>query len=131
MNTIELNKDNFEATVNESGIVLVDFWASWCGPCMAFAPVFERSAAKHQDIKFAKVDTEREQELAGTLRISAIPTLMIFRDGVPIFAQAGALREAALDELIAKVRALDMEEVKREVAAAAKKPQGARASSPA
>lgn len=116
MTTVALTKDTFADTVSGTGIVLVDFWAGWCGPCKRFAPVFERASAQHPDIVFAKVDTEAEQALAGALRISSIPTLMAFRDGVLIFAQPGALPPSALDEVIKAVRVLDMSEVRAQVA---------------
>lgn len=117
MAIIDLNETTFEETVTANDIVLVDWWASWCGPCRMFAPIFEAAAGKHEDIVFAKVDTEAETELAGMAGIRSIPTLMAFREGVLVFSQAGALPAAALDELVEKVRALDMDEVHREVAA--------------
>lgn len=115
--TVELTRDNFEQVVGNDGMVLVDFWAAWCGPCRMFAPVYERAAARNPDAVFGKVDTEAQPELAGSFGISSIPTLMIVRDGVVLYAQPGALPEAALDELIGKARALDMDEVRRELAA--------------
>ncbi|HZM41951.1 MAG TPA: thioredoxin [Acidimicrobiales bacterium] len=114
-----LTEATFEQTVTGNDIVLVDWWASWCGPCRAFAPVFAAAAEKHADITFAKVDTEAEQNLAGMAGIMSIPTLMIFREGVLVFSQPGALPAAALEDLIDQVRALDMDEVHRTVAARA------------
>lgn len=117
MATTDLTIAEFENTVSSDGIVFVDFWAEWCGPCKSFAPVFEAAAEKHDDINFAKVDTEAEQELSGALAIRSIPTLMIFRDGIQLFSQAGAMPAAALEDIITQVRALDMDEVRAEVAA--------------
>ncbi|GGQ59023.1 MULTISPECIES: thioredoxin [Kitasatospora] len=114
MSTVELTKDNFDEVVqgeDGKGFVLIDFWAAWCGPCRQFAPVFERAAEKHTDITFAKVDTEAQQELAAAFEIRSIPTLAIIREGVLVFAQPGALPEAALEDLIGQARKLDMAEV--------------------
>ncbi len=119
MATVELTQATFEETINGTGIVLVDWWASWCGPCRAFAPTFEAAAERNPDIVFAKVDTEAEEELAAAAGISAIPTLMVFRDNVLVFRQSGALPGHVLDELVTKVRDLDMDEVHRAVAAQA------------
>ena len=113
---VDLTPETLSETMKRSGIVLIDFWASWCGPCVAFAPIFSAAAEKHRDIVFAKVDTEKEPALARAFGIRAIPTLGVFRDGVLLALQPGALPRAALDELVARVRALDMNEVKRSVA---------------
>ena len=122
MATTDLQSTEFEKTVTQEGIVLVDFWAEWCGPCKSFGPVFEAASEKNPEITFAKVDTEAEQEIAGALEIRSIPTLMIFRDGVQLFSQPGALPGHALDDLIDQVKAIDMDEVRAEIAAQATEP---------
>ncbi len=116
MATVTMTKDNLEELVSGNDIVLVDFWASWCGPCRMFGPIFEAASERHPDVVFAKVDTEAEAELSGAFGIMSIPTLMVFREQVNIFSQPGALPEAALADLIAQVRGLDMAEVHRSVA---------------
>jgi len=119
--TVEITEKNFESTIEKPGIVLLDWWAGWCAPCRAFAPTFEAAAGKHLDVVFGKVDTEAQQGLAAAFEIRSIPTLMIFKDGVLVFAQPGMLPPQALEELIAKARVLDMDKVRAEIAAAEQK----------
>lgn len=116
MATVEIGKDNFKETVGKGGIVILDWWAAWCGPCRAFAPTFEAASGKHPDIVFGKIDTDAQPELSGAFEIRSIPTLMVFRDGILLFEQPGALPAAALEDLIRQVRALDMDKVREEVA---------------
>ncbi|WP_299280131.1 thioredoxin [uncultured Georgenia sp.] len=116
MTTVNLTAGTFVDTIRQDGIVLVDWWASWCGPCRMFAPVYEKAAETHEDIVFAKVDTEAEQGLSGEAGITSIPTLMAFRDGILVFSQPGALPATALEEVITAVRSLDMDEVRDQLA---------------
>lgn len=117
MSTIELTKDTFQAAVLDSKPLIVDFWAPWCGPCRSFSPIFEKVATSHEDITFAKVNTEEQEELAGALGIRSIPTLMVFREQVLLFNQAGALSASQLEELVAQVKTVDMAQVHADIAA--------------
>lgn len=115
MSTKNLTLDDFEKTVEDNEMVFVDFWAEWCGPCRQFAPIYEKAAEKNEDIVFGKVDTEDQQQLAAMAQITSIPTLMVFRDGIAIFRQAGALPAPVFDDLIDQVRAVDMDDVRRQI----------------
>ena len=117
MATVELTKENFEKVITESPMVIVDFWAPWCGPCRGFAPIYDKAAEAHQDVVFGKVNTDAEQELAGAFNIRSIPTLMVFREKVVLFQQAGALPASALEQVIGQAKSLDMAKVHHEIAA--------------
>jgi len=125
MATLEMTKDNFDGTINDNDIVLIDFWAEWCGPCKMFGPVFEKVSGEHPDAVFAKVDTEAQQALAGSFGIRSIPTLAIFREKILVFLQAGALPEAALRDILDQVKKLDMDEVRAKIAEEEAKQAGA------
>ena len=116
MATVTLTQENFEQTISAGGIVLVDFWATWCGPCRQFGPIFEEASEKYPDIVFGKVDTDDQQQMAMAAQITSIPTLMVFRDGIVVFRQSGALPLSALEDLISQVQDLDMDEVRKQVA---------------
>jgi thioredoxin len=131
MAIIQMNENNFQEIIENNDIVLIDFWAPWCAPCRAFAPVFEKAAAKHENIAFAKVNTDEEQGLGAAFNIHSIPTLMIFREKTLLFAQPGMLPANVLEELIGKVEALDMDEVRKAVAEAEKKEKESQAAAPA
>jgi thioredoxin 1 len=117
MATIELNNENFQQTISDNSIVIIDFWAPWCAPCRSFAPTYEAASEKHPDVVFAKVNTEEQQDLAAAFSIRSIPTLMVFRDQIILYSEAGALPPAALDQVVEQTKALDMDQVRADVAA--------------
>jgi thioredoxin 1 len=115
MAVVELTKENFESTITSNATVIIDYWAPWCGPCRGFAPIYERVAEQHPDVVFAKVNTDEEQEIAAHFQIRSIPTLMVFRDQIIVFAQPGALPQGAFEQVIEKTKALDMDDVRRQI----------------
>ena len=115
MPTVELTKENFEKTVSDNAMVIVDFWAPWCGPCRGFAPIYEQAAESHGDVVFGKINTDQEQELAGAFNIRSIPTLMVFREQIIVFSQPGALPQGAFEQVVDKVKELDMDEVRKQI----------------
>jgi thioredoxin 1 len=129
MAVVELTKDNFEQVITGNATVIVDYWAPWCGPCRGFAPVFEKVSEMHPDVVFAKVNTEDEQEIAAHFQIRSIPTLMVFREQIIVFSQPGALPQGAFEQVVSRAKALDMEEVRKQIDAQAASPQGGGASS--
>jgi thioredoxin 1 len=120
MATVEITADNFESTVDKEGIVVLDFWAAWCGPCRTFGPIFEKASERHPDVTWGKIDTQAQKSLAAAMDIKSIPTVMVFRDGIPVFGQPGMLPAAALDMILEKVKELDMAEVRLKVEEAKK-----------
>ncbi len=116
MAVIELTKDNFNETIEQGGIVFVDFWATWCGPCRAFAPIYDKAAERNEDVVFGKIDTDAQRELAAAFQIQSIPTLMGFRDNIAVFKHSGMMRPAQLDDVLGKIRGLDMDDVRRQIA---------------